>query len=95
MTRNPHGTATVAGHPLHPILVTLPIGFLVGALLSDLAFFWSADPFWVRVSLWLIGTGLVAGVVAAVAGFIDFLGCREIRQSGCISPAMPSSCFSL
>jgi uncharacterized membrane protein len=82
MTKNPHSTAAVAGHPIHPILVTLPIGFLAGALLSDLAFFWSADPFWPRASLWLIGAGLVAGLLAAVAGFADFLGCREIRQLG-------------
>lgn len=39
MNRNPHSTAAIAGHPLHPILVTLPIGFLIGAFLSDLAFF--------------------------------------------------------
>ncbi|MFZ5672593.1 MAG: DUF2231 domain-containing protein [Pseudomonadota bacterium] len=82
MNRNPHSTAAIAGHPLHSILVTLPIGFLIGAFLSDLAFFWSADALWPRASLWLIGAGLTAGVIAAVAGLIDFLGCREIRQLG-------------
>lgn len=80
MERNPHSTAAIAGHPIHPILVSLPIGFLIGALLSDLAFYWANDPFWVRASLWLTGAGLVAGIIAALAGLTDFLGSSEIRS---------------
>src|SRR5207248_3682570 len=78
-------TAAIAGHPLHPLLVTLPIGFLIGAFLSDLAFFGLTDngmrdAFWARASEWLIGAGLVAGVLAAIAGFIDFIGSERIRS---------------
>jgi uncharacterized membrane protein len=80
MRRHLHSTASVAGHPIHPILVTLPIGFFVGALLSDLAHYWTADAFWTRASLWLTGGGLVAGIVAALAGLADFLGSAEIRK---------------
>src|SRR5437016_13317849 len=70
---------TIAGHTPHPLLVTLPIGFLVGVLLSDLAFFGTSDAFWVRASQWLVGAGLAAGVLAALAGFIDFIGNERIR----------------
>jgi uncharacterized membrane protein len=80
MSRNPHSTFAVAGHPLHPILVTLPIGLLVSTLLSDLASWGTGDVFWARASLWLVGAGLVAGVVAALAGLIDFLGSADIRK---------------
>src|SRR5436305_4797232 len=73
-------TAAIARHPLHPLLVTLPIGFLVGALLSDLAFYGTNDTFWDRASEWLIGAGLVGGVLAALAGFIDFFGNERIRS---------------
>ena len=73
-------TAAIAGHPLHPLLVTFPIAFLVGALLSDLAFYGTSDSFWARASEWLIGAGLVGGVLAAVAGFIDFIGSERIRS---------------
>jgi len=45
--------------------VTLPIGFLVGALLSDLAFEGTGDAFWARASIWLIGAGLAGGALAA------------------------------
>lgn len=72
-------TAAIAHHPLHPLLVTLPIGFLVGALLTDLAFIGTTDSFWARASEWLVGAGLVSGALAA-AGFIDFFGNARIRS---------------
>jgi uncharacterized membrane protein len=73
-------TAAIAGHPLHPLLVTLPIGFLIGAFLSDIAYYSTGDGFWARASAWLIGVGLVTGLLAAVAGLVDFLGSERIRS---------------
>ena len=73
-------TAAIAGHPLHPLLVTLPIGFLIGAFLSDIAFYSTGDAFWARASAWLIGAGLVTGVLAAIAGLVDFLGSERINR---------------
>jgi uncharacterized membrane protein len=73
-------TAAVADHPLHPLLITLPVGFLIAALLSDLGFFAAADAFWARASAWLIGAGLVGGALAAAAGFTDFFGNRDIQR---------------
>jgi uncharacterized membrane protein len=73
-------TAAIAGHPLHPLLVTLPIGFLIGAFLSDIAFYSTGDGFWARASAWLIGVGLVTGLLAAAAGLVDFLGSERIRS---------------
>jgi uncharacterized membrane protein len=64
---------------LHPLLVTLPIGFLIGVLLTDLAFTGTSDSFWARASIWLIGAGLVSGALAAIAGFVDFIGNENIR----------------
>ncbi|HSL08998.1 MAG TPA: DUF2231 domain-containing protein, partial [Pseudonocardiaceae bacterium] len=44
------------GHPVHPILVTVPIGAWVASLVFDLASHLVADPgFLARGSLWLIG----------------------------------------
>jgi uncharacterized membrane protein len=73
-------TAQIAGHPIHPMLVPFPIAFLIGALLSDLAFWGSADAFWARASAWLIGAGLVGAALAAVAGLTDFLTSAAIRD---------------
>src|SRR5215216_924893 len=73
-------TAAIVGHPIHPILVPLPIGFLVGALLSDLAFARTEDEFWARAALWLILAGFIAGALAAVFGLIDFLTIQRARR---------------
>jgi uncharacterized membrane protein len=71
-TTGARSTAAIGGHPIHPMLVPLPIGFLVGALLSDLAFWRTGDPFWARASLWLVAAGVVSALAAAVFGLIDF-----------------------
>ena len=73
-------TAAIAGHPLHPLLVTFPIAFLIGAFLTDLAFYGTSDAFWARASAWLIGAGLVGGALAALAGLIDFIASERIRS---------------
>ena len=70
----------VGGHPVHPMLVNFPIAFLSAALPSDLAFWWTGDPFWARVSLWLLGAGCAAGVFAAVFGTLDFLLVHAVRR---------------
>lgn len=78
-TRNPRATVKIAGHPLHPMLVPLPIGFLVGAFLTDLAYWKTGWASFAYFSSWLIGAGIVAALLAGLAGFIDFLGERQIR----------------
>ncbi|HEY8506635.1 MAG TPA: DUF2231 domain-containing protein [Gemmataceae bacterium] len=73
-------TAAVLGHPLHPAMIPFPIAFLTGALATDLAFWGTSDPFWARVSFWLLAAGLVTGAVAAVLGLIDFLTIPRARN---------------
>lgn len=78
-TRNPVSSANIMGHPMHPILITLPIGLFVGVLLFDLIFWQTGTEMWATGALWLLGAGLIAAALAAVAGLIDFLGDRRIR----------------
>jgi uncharacterized membrane protein len=62
------------GHPLHPVLVTVPIGAWVASLVFDVASHLVADPeFLARGSLWLIGLGVVGALAAALVGFLDLL----------------------
>jgi uncharacterized membrane protein len=60
------------GHPVHPILVTIPIGAWVCSIGFDIAsrFADEADVF-AKGSYWLIGAGIVGALVAALAGFLD------------------------
>lgn len=70
----------IAGHPVHAMLISFPVAFLMGGLASDLAYWWTGDPFWARASLWIIGAGFAMGAVASVAGTLDFMLVKEIRR---------------
>lgn len=62
------------------MLVPLPIGLLVAALGADIGFWATGDPFWARAGLWLVGTGLLTGLAAAVAGLTDFVTIPRVRE---------------
>jgi uncharacterized membrane protein len=79
MSINPKTTAAIGDHPLHPVIIPFPIAFLVGAPIADLAFIGTGDGFWARAAIWLLGAGIVMALVAAVAGFVDFLSEPRIR----------------
>jgi uncharacterized membrane protein len=73
-------TVAIAGHPLHPLLVTFPIAFLTGAFGTDVGYWLTHDPFWARASLWLLGAGFVSGLVAAATGMLDFLKIDRVKK---------------
>jgi uncharacterized membrane protein len=82
-TESPPGitsTANIAGHPIHPALIPFPIAFLTGTLLSDIAYWQTGDAFWARASLWLVGAGLVAGLLAAAFGATDYFTIARARE---------------
>jgi uncharacterized membrane protein len=76
---NPKSTASIAGHPIHPMLVPFPIAFFVATFVCDLAFWRSGSSFWAIASFWLLGAGLVMAALAAVVGLIDVLSEPRIR----------------
>jgi uncharacterized membrane protein len=73
---------SVAGHPIHVMLVPFVIGFYSAAFLGDLAFAGTGDPFWARGAFWLIGAGIVMSALAATIGFLDFILEPRIRDLG-------------
>lgn len=73
-------TVAIAGHPLHPLIVTFPIAFLTGVLGTDLGYWLTSDPFWARASVWLLGAGLLTGLVAALTGLMDFLKIDRVKK---------------
>ncbi len=77
---NPHSTAKIAGHPIHPMLIPFPIAFFVGTLVCDLVYWATESVSWSRATLWLLAAGLIIAALAAVAGLTDFVGDRAIRQ---------------
>jgi uncharacterized membrane protein len=80
--RHPQSTARIGGHPIHPMLVPFPIVCFIGALVTDIVFLNNYNAGWAEASRWLLGIGIVMGLLAAVAGLTDFLGDTRIRGLG-------------
>lgn len=72
-------TAAVAGHPLHPAVVPVPIGMLTAAAVSDVGYLLSRERFFARMSRWLLGGGIVGGLLAAPLGALDLSTIRAAR----------------
>jgi len=64
----------VAGHPIHPMLVAIPVGLFAWALVCDIVFLSRGrEQMWYDLAFW---TGIAAWVTAAVAalpGLGDYL----------------------
>ena len=70
--------ANIAGHPIHPMLVTIPIGLWVFSLVCDLVALRSAEPqTWNVVALYAMVGGIVGALVAALPGLVDLLSLRD------------------
>jgi len=82
----PVATARIATHPIHPMLVPIPIVCFIGALITDITYAVSAEMMWANFSAWLLLAGLIFGVLAAIAGLIDVLGNRLVRTQWPVWP---------
>ena len=65
--------ARLATHPIHPMLVVVPLGLWVAALAFDVVHAFTGDAMWRTLAFWNIVGGIVGALVAAVPGFVDYL----------------------
>ncbi len=68
--------AAIGNHPVHPALVSLPIGAFFLVFVGDVAHASTGADFWYAFSFVCLGVGIVTALVAAIAGFIDYFGVR-------------------
>ena len=66
--------ASIKGHPIHPMLIVYPFAFLTGAFGFRAAAAASKNRDLHTVADHLVPTGIVAGLLAAVPGVVDYLG---------------------
>jgi uncharacterized membrane protein len=72
--------ATIAKHPLHPMLIVFPVGLWLFSLVCDIAVLSGAtSPGWQTAAFYTMAGGLVGALVAAVPGLIDLLSLHVAR----------------
>jgi len=65
--------ASIKSHPVHAMLVPLPIGLWIFALVADVVIHAGGDPGWRTAAFYAIGVGTVGALLAAIPGLIDLV----------------------
>jgi nitrite reductase/ring-hydroxylating ferredoxin subunit/uncharacterized membrane protein len=73
--------ANVRSHPIHPMVVALPIGLWVTSFIFDLIGATSHEQSYFLASFYMIVAGCVGAVLAAVPGVIDLFGAIPPKSS--------------
>jgi uncharacterized membrane protein len=76
--------AKVFGHPIHPILVTFPIGLFGAGVVFDVVYLATGAPIAAAVAYWMIASGIIGGLAAAPFGLIDWLAIPENTRAKAI-----------
>lgn len=77
-----HGTVSaiaLLGHPIHAMMVHFPIALVIATLGSDVFYWLSGDPFFIRTGLWSAAFAFITGVAAGVAGTAELVFVKGIR----------------
>jgi uncharacterized membrane protein len=77
--------ASVARHPIHPMLVVFPIGLWAFSLACDLIYHaGSHNPYWKDTAFYSMMGGVITALAAAVPGLVDYLTIvdRRVRRIG-------------
>lgn len=70
--------ASIGGHPIHPMIIPFPIALWVFSLFGDVIYLWRGNPVWKDyLAFYTLIGGIIGAVVAAVAGFVDWLSLKD------------------
>jgi uncharacterized membrane protein len=72
--------ARIAGAPVLATRIPFPAALFFAALLTDVAYWRTADAQWTTMSSWLLLGGLVMASIALLAELIRVLGERDARR---------------
>lgn len=69
----------LASQPVYATLVQFPAVCFVGTLLTDIAYWQTANIIWETFSVWLLTAGCIVAAFAAIAGLITWIRYRHVR----------------
>lgn len=64
--------ARLFGHPIHQMLIVFPLGLLTMSVIFDIIQLLTHGGEWSHVAFYMIGAGIIGGLIAAVFGLIDY-----------------------
>jgi len=73
----PRPAAATRGHAVHEMLLPFSVAYFGAALVTDLAYWRTAEIMWERFSVWLIAGGLVVAALVVPAIAIDLAVGRQ------------------
>jgi uncharacterized membrane protein len=73
--------ARLLGHPIHPTLIVFPLGLLTVAAIFDIIYISTYNGHLADIAYWMIASGIIGGLIAAVFGLIDWLGIPESTRA--------------
>ena len=76
-----YSPASIKGHPLHPMLITIPIGLWIFSLASDIIHLGrlAAGP-WAEIAFYSMAAGIVGALLAALPGLVDLFSISDPRM---------------
>jgi uncharacterized membrane protein len=72
--------ASIGKHPIHPMIVVLPMGLWIFSLSADIVALAGWKTPWHEVALYTMAGGVVGALLASVPGLIDFFSITEIKS---------------
>ncbi|MBB3464897.1 DUF2231 domain-containing protein [Rhizobium sp. BK377] len=72
----------IVAPPLRSVPLHFSAACLVGALLTDIVYWRTAEMMWTNFSSWLLTFGLLLGALAAIAVLIDIFSGRLLLRGG-------------
>ena len=85
----------LASQPVYAVLVQFPAVCFVGTLLTDIAYWQTANIIWETFSVWLLTAGCIVAAFAAIAGLITWIRYRHVRTLPYAGPHVAVSIATL
>jgi uncharacterized membrane protein len=69
--------ASIAGHPIHPMLIPFPLALWATSFAVDVLFYFLRHPTLLIIAKFLIAAGCLGAIAAAIPGIIDWLAIKN------------------
>ena len=69
--------ASIAGHPVHPMIIPFPLALWTTSFVVDLLYYFTRGATLVLIAKFLLAAGCIGAVAAAIPGIIDWTSIKH------------------